>query len=674
MANGYAKYSGLGGGGGGGTTSPGGTSGQVQYNNAGAFGGFGSWNGTTLAITGAISSTTTLAVGTNLHVFGTSIMAGDMVVQGGANFSGNLGFYGATEIAQPTGNILTALSNLGLVASPTVPGSSVTGGNFTDPTALADGITVTGGTGAVLSNMSIAQAAASASQNGYLSSANFTTFNNKQAAGNYITALTGDGTASGPGSVALTLATVNTNVGSFGSSTAIPSFTVNGKGLITAASTNVVIAPAGTLSGTTLNSTVVSSSLTSVGTIATGTWQGTPVTNTFLAQMASDTIKGNNTGGSAAPSDLSVAQVNAILPVFTSTLNGLAPLSGGGTTNFLRADGTWAPAAAGFSGLNTNGIIYATSATAVASTTVGSATQVLTSNGPGVAPTFQNATSGFTDPMTTTGDMIYSSSNTPTPARLPIGSAGQFLGVSSGVPAWTTLGGNAAFASYISSQIVTDSTGVSGALTTASNSPAFHITPTITGTYKIYTALPLDNNAALGAAIARITNTSGGATLLAESRAITYGNTSEVIAMALIQSVYTLTAGTTYVFDFQIGSTAGTVTCDGSLANFYMFAEGVGLTAPAGLQRSISSVSTATAAGAAAGTDYVYLVSGNTTVTLPTAVGNSNLYTIKNTDGNITSIATTSSQTIDGSSSPITITTQYTSLDLISNGTNWDIV
>lgn len=53
-----------------------------------------------------------------------------------------------------------------------------------------------------------------------------------QAQGNYITALTGDATASGAGSAALTLATVNTNTGTFNN------VTVNGKGLVTAA-TNV---------------------------------------------------------------------------------------------------------------------------------------------------------------------------------------------------------------------------------------------------------------------------------------------------------------------------------------------------------------------------------------------------------------------------------------------------
>ena len=56
--------------------------------------------------------------------------------------------------------------------------------------------------------ISISQA--TTSTNGYLSSTDWNTFNNKQPAGNYITDLTGDVTASGPGSVVATLKNVGT--------------------------------------------------------------------------------------------------------------------------------------------------------------------------------------------------------------------------------------------------------------------------------------------------------------------------------------------------------------------------------------------------------------------------------------------------------------------------------
>lgn len=71
------------------------------------------------------------------------------------------------------------------------------------------------------------------------------------------------------------------------------------------------------------------------------------VTNAKLANMAANSIKGNNTGGSADPLDLTATQMTAMLNLFTSLLQGLVPASGGGTSNFLRADGTWtAPTAA----------------------------------------------------------------------------------------------------------------------------------------------------------------------------------------------------------------------------------------------------------------------------------------------------------------------------------------
>lgn len=172
-----------------------------------------------------------------------------------------------------------------------------------------------------------------------------TQLNGKQSTGNYITALTGDVSASGPGSAASTLATVNTNTGSFGTSTSIPTFTVNGKGLITAASGNAVIAPAGTLTGTTLAAAVVTSSLTAVGTVTSGTWSGlfgavsgANLTNLTAANISAGTA-GINISGSAATLttaraiygnnfDGSAALAQVIASTFGGTGNGFTKFSG----------------------------------------------------------------------------------------------------------------------------------------------------------------------------------------------------------------------------------------------------------------------------------------------------------------------------------------------------------
>ena len=67
--------------------------------------------------------------------------------------------------------------------------------------------------------------------------------------GNQSITLSGDGSGSGTTAITVTLATVNTNTGSWGSATQSPQFTVNGKGLITAAA-NVTITPAvGSITG-----------------------------------------------------------------------------------------------------------------------------------------------------------------------------------------------------------------------------------------------------------------------------------------------------------------------------------------------------------------------------------------------------------------------------------------
>jgi hypothetical protein len=203
--------------------------------------------------------------------------------------------------------------------------NALTFGNLTD--VGTDGITVTGGTGAVIgTGVSLSQHVADATHNGYLSSTDWSTFNSKQAAGNYITALTGDGTASGPNSAVFTLATVNATVGSFGTASSVGSFTVNAKGLITAASntaiqitesqvTNLVTDLAGK-QPTGNYITALTGDVTATGpNSVTATISANAVTLAKLAQLPANTIIGNNTGATATPLALTQAQVLAFLGI-----------------------------------------------------------------------------------------------------------------------------------------------------------------------------------------------------------------------------------------------------------------------------------------------------------------------------------------------------------------------
>ena len=98
-----------------------------------------------------------------------------------------------------------------------------------------------------------------------------------QPGGNYITDLTGDGTASGPGSAAFTLDAVSAlYAGTWGTSSTVPRFTLDTKGRITAVTNTAISLPPTTLvfggdvygsgiAGSTINLTI-SDVLTSPGT------------------------------------------------------------------------------------------------------------------------------------------------------------------------------------------------------------------------------------------------------------------------------------------------------------------------------------------------------------------------------------------------------------------------
>lgn len=158
---------------------------------------------------GAGAAPSSTAAGTADQVFVVP-HAGGSPAFGQVNLAQSAAVTGALPVANMAGPAATGTS--GYLSSTdwttfNAKQAALTLGNLTD--AGTDGITVTGGTGAVVgSGTSLAQHVADTTHNGYLASTDWVTFNAKQPAGSYLTALTSDVSASGPGSAAATVNTV----------------------------------------------------------------------------------------------------------------------------------------------------------------------------------------------------------------------------------------------------------------------------------------------------------------------------------------------------------------------------------------------------------------------------------------------------------------------------------
>lgn len=98
----------------------------------------------------------------------------------------------------------------------------------------------------------------------------------------------------------------------------------------------------------------------------------------------------------------------------------------------------------------------------------------------------------------------------------------------------------------------------------------------------------------------------------------------------------------------------------------------IAATGGAGTSRSISTVTVSSIIVATASTDIVVLANAGIQLTLPTAVSNTNLYTIKNIGTSSVLINTTGAETIDTALTLI-MPVQFTSVDLISDSVNWNI-
>lgn len=267
---------------GGGSGTPGGTSGQVQYNNAGAFGGFTVGGDATLnTATGALTVTKTN---------GTAFAASATTDTTNASNIGS----GTLSNSRLASSVVTSVTGLSPLFSAAISGQTL---GFTLSTAAAY---------SWFGNATNATAAPA--YNTTAIPASLMPFTVSNSTSGYVAVYTGTSTIGGTAQItaAQMLALANSYIYVGNSSNQPAAVAMSG---------DATISNTGAITVTKTNGTA------------------------FAASATTDTTNASN---------ISTGTIGAArLPVFTSTANGAAPASGGGTTNYLRADGTWAAPAGG---------------------------------------------------------------------------------------------------------------------------------------------------------------------------------------------------------------------------------------------------------------------------------------------------------------------------------------